>query len=98
MAFLPTSRTGKIALGLFLVFLLLLGAVLILYNMLGYPSTGIAGVLGYITAAAALLTLLSSLAAIIVRDERSISVVVALITTFVVTATLVVDIINAGLL
>jgi hypothetical protein len=95
MQVLPNSRLGRIALGAFLFFLVMLGLTLILYNWLNYPPTGFTSVVGYVTAGSSLLTLLLCLAAIIAREERSITIIVCMITTFIVTAALVIDIINA---
>jgi hypothetical protein len=93
----PNTRLGKIALGVFLFFLVMLALSVVLYGWLNYPPTGFTGVAGYIAAISSLLTLLLSLAAVIAREERSIAVIVCMITTFVVTVALVIDIINAGM-
>ena len=98
MQILPVTRLGKITLGLFAAFLVLLVLVLIFYQWLGYPARGIAGVLGYATVISALLTLISGLVSIILREERAISVIVAAITALIVVGAVVVGIINAWLL
>jgi len=98
MQILPVTRLGKITLGLFAAFLVLLVLVLIFYQWLGYPPRGIAGVLGYATVISALLTLISGLVSIILREERAISVIVAAITALIVVGAVVVGIINAWLL
>jgi len=98
MQILPVTRLGKITLGLFAAFLVLLVLVLIFYQWLGYPPSGIAGVLGYATVIAALLTLICGLVSIILREERAISVIVAATTALIVVGAVVVGIINAWLL
>ncbi len=98
MQIMPSTRLGKIALGLFAAFVVLLVLVLIFYQMLGYPARGIAGVLGYATVITALLTLVCGLVSIIVREERAISVIVAAVTALIVVGAVVVGFINAWLL
>ncbi|HOW91969.1 MAG TPA: hypothetical protein PK883_06590 [Anaerolineaceae bacterium] len=95
---MPATRLGKITLGLFAAFVVLLVLVLIFYQMLGYPARGIAGVLGYATVITALLTLVCGLVSIIVREERAISVIVAAVTALIVVGAVVVGFINAWLL
>lgn len=98
MQIMPSTRLGKITLGLFAAFVVLLVLVLIFYQMLGYPARGIAGVLGYATVITALLTLVCGLVSIIVREERAISVIVAAVTALIVVGAVVVGFINAWLL
>ena len=98
MQIMPSTRLGKITLGLFAAFVVLLVLVLIFYQMLGYPAAGIAGVLGYATVITALLTLICGLVSIIVREERAISVIVAAVTALIVVGAVVVGFINAWLL
>lgn len=98
MQVLPTTRLGKITLGLFAAFVVLLVLVLVFYQRLGYSPDSIAGVLGYATVTTALLTVLSGLASIIVREERAISVIVAAVTALIVVGAVVVGFINAWLL
>lgn len=93
----PNTRLGKYAMGGFLVFLVLLALSVILYGWLNYPPTGFTGMVGYAAAISSLVTLLLSLAAVIAKEERSIAVIVCMITTFVVTVALIIDIINAGM-
>lgn len=93
----PTTRLGKLALGVFIFFLVMLALSVILFGWLNYPPTGFTGVVGYLAAVSSLLTLLLSLAAVIAKEERSIAVIVCMITTFVVTVALIIDIINAGM-
>lgn len=94
----PATRLGKITLGLFAIFLVLLILVLIFYQWLGYPPRGIAGVLGYATVIAALLTLICGLVSIILREERAITVIFAVVTALIVIGAVVVGILNAWLL
>ena len=98
MQIMPSTRLGKITLGLFAAFVVLLVLVLIFYQWLGYPARGIAGVLGYATVITALLTLVCGLVSIIVREERAISVIVAAVTALIVVGAVVVGFINAWLL
>jgi len=98
MQILPVTRLGKITLGLFAAFLVLLVLVLVFYQWLGYPPRGIAGVLGYATVISALLTLFCGLASIILREERAITVIVAAVTALIIVGAVVVGIINAWLL
>lgn len=93
----PNSRLGKIALWVFVFFLVMLALSVILYGWLNYPPTGFTGVVGYVAAISSLVTLLLSLAAVIGKEERSIAVIVCMITSFVVTVALIIDIINAGM-
>jgi len=93
----PNTRPGRIALGVFAFFLLMLALTVILYGRLNYPPTGFTGVVGYITAISCLVTLVLSLAAVILNEERSIAVIICMITSFIVIAALVIDIINAGM-
>lgn len=93
----PTTHLGKLALGVFVFFLVMLALSVILYGWLNYPPTGFTGVVGYVAAITSLLTLLLSLGAVIVKEERSIAVIICMVTAFIVTAALVVDIINAGM-
>ena len=97
MQVLPNTRLGRIALVFFVFFLVMLALTIILYGWLNYPPTGFTGVVGYAAAITSLLTLILSLAAVIAKEERSIAVIVCMITTFIVTAALVIDIINAGM-
>jgi hypothetical protein len=97
MQILPNSRLGRIALGAFLFFLVVLVLTLILYTWLNFPPTGFTSVVGYLTAGSSLLTLMLCLSAVIAKEERSITIIVCMITTFIVTAALVIDIINAGM-
>ena len=97
MQVLPNTRLGRIALGFFIFFLVMLALAIILYGQLNYPPTGITGILGYAAAVTSLLTLILSLASVIAKEERSIAIIVCMITTFIVTAALVIDIINAGM-
>ena len=98
MQILPVTRLGKITLGLFAAFLVLLVLVLVFYQWLGYPPRGIAGVLGNATVISALLTLFCGLASIILREERAITVIVAAVTALINVGAVVVGIINAWLL
>jgi polyferredoxin len=93
----PNTRLGKYALGVFVLFLVMLALAVILYGWLNYPPTGFTGVVGYAAAISSLVTLLLSLAAVIAKEERSIAVIVCMITAFVVTVALTIDIINAGM-
>lgn len=93
----PNTRLGKVALGVFLFFLVTLALSVVLYGWLNYPPTGFTGVVGYMAAISSLFTLILSLAAVIAKEERSIAVIICMITSFVVTMALVIDIINAGM-
>ena len=98
MQILPTTRPGKLALGLFVLFLVLLVLVLILYRWLGLPASGITGVLGYATSICALLCLISSVVAVIGFEERSVTSVVCIVVSLIIVGAVILAVINAAYL